>query len=46
MEQSVTRVASPLLQCVEGIRVGDGGTHGIVSRTENDGRHGGHDLAC
>jgi hypothetical protein len=29
----VTRVASPLLQSVEGIRVGDGDAHGTVGRS-------------
>jgi hypothetical protein len=33
MERGVTGVASPLLQSVEGIRVGDGGAHGTVGRS-------------
>jgi hypothetical protein len=46
MERSVMEVASPLLRSVEGIRVGDGGAHGTIRRSANDGRRGGHDLAC
>jgi hypothetical protein len=34
MERSMMGVASPLLCSVEGVRVGDGGAHGTVGRSE------------